>query len=151
MRPPQGGTCSLAKNGLVPQKQNLDFLCSLFPKTAYVPLIFRPLFPWKKYPCSPVPQNPWEGLDNSDLFLSIFIAATAIHSLIVKEELRNYCQQMERQNNKRRKYMINRLWYDIFRTIPHINPWPISTLRPSALRLIWEFRVDMGYDTKNVI
>ena len=32
--------------------------------------------------------------------------------LTVKEELRIYCQQMERQNNKRRKYMINRLWYD---------------------------------------
>ena len=48
-------------------------------------------------------------IDNSDLFLSIYIAATATHSLIMKEELRIYCQQMERQNNKRRKYMINRL------------------------------------------
>ena len=89
--------------------------------------------------------------DNSDLFLSIFIAATAINSLIMKEELRNYCQQMERQNNKRIKYMINRLGYDIFRIIPHINPRPISALGPLALRLIWESRVDMGYDTKNVI
>ena len=60
----------------------------------------------------------------SDFFLSVFIAATATHSVIVKEELRIHCQQMERQNNKRRKHMINRLWYDtdIFRIIPHINP-----------------------------
>ena len=84
--------------------------------------------------------------DNSDLFLSMFIAGAATHSLIVKEELRIHCQQMERQNNKRRKYMINRLLYDIFRIIPHINPRPIS-----ALGLIWESRVDMGHDTKIVI
>ena len=52
-----------SKNGLVPQKQNLDFLCSLFPKIASVPLF--PLFlglcspdPLKKmplFPCSPKP------------------------------------------------------------------------------------------------
>ena len=47
--------------------------------------------------------------DNSDLFVSIFIAATATNSLIVKEELRIYCEQTERQTNERRKYMINRL------------------------------------------
>ena len=57
--------CSPRRNGLVPQKQNLDFLCSLFPKIACVPLIFMPLFPCspeKKCPCSPFPPNPWEGL-----------------------------------------------------------------------------------------
>ena len=34
-----------------------------------VPLNFRPLFPCspeKNCPCSPVPQNPWEGLNNND-------------------------------------------------------------------------------------
>ena len=50
LRPSQGaGTCSLRKNGLVPQKQNLDFLCSLFPKIACVPL-----FPLFLCLCSPV-------------------------------------------------------------------------------------------------
>ena len=35
-----GGTCSLEINRFVPvsQNQNLNFLCSLFPKTAFVPL-----------------------------------------------------------------------------------------------------------------
>ena len=52
--PPVGGVVPVPskKNGLVPQEQNLDFLCSLFPKIACVPLIFRPLFPWKNCPCS---------------------------------------------------------------------------------------------------
>ena len=41
-----------SKNGLVPQKRNIDFLCSLFPKIACVPLfsLFLGL-------CSPVPLN----------------------------------------------------------------------------------------------
>ena len=49
----QRGTCSLVpleKNGLVPQIQNLDFLCSLFPKMACVLL-----FPLLLGLCSPVP------------------------------------------------------------------------------------------------
>ena len=69
-----GCTCSLVPLekkkrpcSLVPQKQNLDFLCSLFPKIACVPLfpLFLGLFspvPLKKCPCSPFPKNPWEGL-----------------------------------------------------------------------------------------
>ena len=48
-----GGTCSLVPsktNGVIPPKQNFDFLCSLFPKIACVPLflLFLGL-------CSPVP------------------------------------------------------------------------------------------------
>ena len=48
----------------IPQNQNLDFLCSLFSKVAFVPLNFRPSFL-----CSPeinalVPLFPWEGLKN---------------------------------------------------------------------------------------
>ena len=39
------------------------------------------------------------SVKDNGLFLSIFTAATAIHSFIVKEEIKNYCQQMERQNN----------------------------------------------------
>ena len=65
MRPSQGYLfpCSLEKMALFPQKQNLDFICSLFPNIACVPLF--PLFlglcypvPLKNCPCSPVPQNP---------------------------------------------------------------------------------------------
>ena len=67
-----GGTCSLFPSkkwhcSLVPPKRNLDFLCSLFPKIACVPLF--PLFlglcspvPLKKLPLFSFPQNPWEGL-----------------------------------------------------------------------------------------
>ena len=49
-----------------PPKQNLDFLCSLFPKIACVPLfpLFLGLcfpFPWKNCPCSPIPQTPWRA------------------------------------------------------------------------------------------
>ena len=52
---------------LVPQSQNLDFLFSLFPKIAFVPLFpsvldIVSLFPWIKWPYSPIPQNSWEGL-----------------------------------------------------------------------------------------
>ena len=60
--------CSPRKNGLVPQKQNLDFLCSLFPKIVCVPLfplflcLCSPVPLKKKCPCSAVPPNPWEGL-----------------------------------------------------------------------------------------
>ena len=45
-------------------------------------------------------QLSCDSVKDNDLFLSIFIAGTAIHSLIVKEELRNYCQQMGRRNKK---------------------------------------------------
>ena len=50
-------------------KQNLDLLCSLFPKIACVPLFPLVLglcspVPMKNCHCSPVPQNPWEGLNN---------------------------------------------------------------------------------------
>ena len=52
VRPSQGGWVPVplfpSKKwpcSLVPPKQNLDFLCSLFPKIACVPLIFRPLLP----------------------------------------------------------------------------------------------------------
>ena len=53
----------------VPQNQNLDFLCWLFPKIAFSPLFpsfldFVPLLPWNKCPLSPVHPNPWEGLKN---------------------------------------------------------------------------------------
>ena len=61
-----GGTCflfSLKKSAfdLVSQNQNLDFLCSLFPKIAFVPLFpsvldFCSLIPLKYialFPCSP--------------------------------------------------------------------------------------------------
>ena len=71
--------------------------------------------------------------DNSDLFLSISIAASATHSLIVKEELRIYCQQMERQNTPYQ---------------PSIHVTHIS-LRPSgcygSLRLIWGMVRKMSY------
>ena len=82
---------------------------------------------------------------NSDLFLSILMAAAATHSLIMKEELRIYCQQMERQNNKRRKYVINRIWYNIFRIIPHINPrLPYHPTSYSQLRgLLCEHTVEI--------
>ena len=64
--------CSPRKTGLVPQKQNLDFLCSLFPKIACVPL-----FPLFLGLCSPekialvtlYPKNPWEGLRRVHLSL----------------------------------------------------------------------------------
>ena len=48
----------------VPQKQNLDFLWSLFPKTGFVPLIFGPLFPCspEKYALVPLfPKTPWSA------------------------------------------------------------------------------------------
>ena len=54
--------CSPRKMALYLQNKILIFyvpqncLCSPFS------LIFRPLFPWKNCPCSPVPPNPWEGL-----------------------------------------------------------------------------------------
>ena len=41
-----------------------------------------------------------DSVKDNDLFFPIFIAGTAIHSLIVKEELRNYYQQIEKRNNK---------------------------------------------------
>ena len=46
----------------------LQFWCSLFPKICFccrVPsfiVFFGPLFPKSKWPCSLVPQNPWEAL-----------------------------------------------------------------------------------------
>ena len=55
--------CFSEINCFVPQTKNLDFLCSLFPKPVFVPLIFRHLFPWNRCPCSLVPQNLWEGLN----------------------------------------------------------------------------------------
>ena len=33
-------------------------------------MAFFPLFPWNKWPCFPVPQNPWEGL-NTHAFIDI--------------------------------------------------------------------------------
>ena len=60
--------CSPDTNRFVPQNQNLDFLCSLFPKMSFVPLFpvplfpsfqaFVPLFPRNKCPCCHVPQTP---------------------------------------------------------------------------------------------
>ena len=52
---------------LVPQNQNLNFLCSLLPKLHLFScsLHFQtcvPLFPWNKWHYSPVPHDPWEGL-----------------------------------------------------------------------------------------
>ena len=50
----------------VPLKQNLDFLCSLFPKTGFVPLFpsfldLCSLFPWK-YALVPLfPKTPWSA------------------------------------------------------------------------------------------
>ena len=38
---------------LFPKNQNLDFLCSLFPKIAFVPQLPSCLFPLKQCPCSP--------------------------------------------------------------------------------------------------
>ena len=62
----------------------LDFLCSLFPKIACVPLIplclglCSPAPLKKKYPWSPVPQNPWEGLifNNPNKFMVIMHGLT---------------------------------------------------------------------------
>ena len=68
-----GGTFSL-----VPLKKNRHF--PLFPKIKILIFVMFPLpqnclcsvpfsfllllFPWNKWPYSPVPQNPWEGLGN---------------------------------------------------------------------------------------
>ena len=54
----------------VPQKQNLDFLCSLFPKTSFVPLFpsfldLCSLIPLKNMPSFPCSPKPLECLINS--------------------------------------------------------------------------------------
>jgi hypothetical protein len=48
-------------------------------------------------------------------------------------------------------YMINRLWYGIVHTTCDITPWPILAFGPSALGLIWMYRIDMTCDMKNAI
>ena len=73
-RPSQGDTCSLVpleKMALFPKNKILISYVPCSPKLPVFPLIFRhfvPLFPRNKCPCSPVPQNAWEGLSDIWLF-----------------------------------------------------------------------------------
>ena len=82
-RPSQGGgggylfPCSPEINWLVPlfpKNRKFVFLCSLFPNIVFIPLFlsylaFVPLSPWNKCPFSPVPQNPWEGLNKKIIII----------------------------------------------------------------------------------
>ena len=73
LRPSQGGTEKKQPCSLVPQKQNLDFLCSLFPKIACCSPEKIPLFP-----CS---TNPLGG-PQICFVLSRFILKLALANIV---------------------------------------------------------------------
>ena len=108
------GTCCilpLEKMGLVPQKQNLDFVCSQFPKIACVPLF--PLFlgflfpcsPEKKMPLFPCPESPGRTslVVRSDcicfqsIFFSFFSVLKKCLTLLFLEHSTSFSKQISRR------------------------------------------------------
>ena len=73
-----------SKKGLVPQKRNLDFLCSLFAKLPVFPLFIGLCSPEK---IALVPQNPWEGFSNHQFLMSVVLYRN-LNVAVVSEKIR---------------------------------------------------------------